>query len=106
MAPIDQSPPIACSIVEQSSAQGVQLRGRLMSQEAVQGRYWFRILKTGPSGSSTINQSGAFAASANAETQVGFADFSLEPGADFTVEFRLLVGDQAYRCARSHGDRQ
>ncbi len=38
MAPVDQAPPIVCSIVQQEIGDRVQLRGRLTSREETQGR--------------------------------------------------------------------
>jgi hypothetical protein len=104
MAPVEQPPPIICSIVQQEIGDRVQLRGRLTSQEGAQGSYSFRIVKTGPSGSSTINQGGPFSAPANKETLVGSASFNLEPGARFTAEFSLRVGDQTIICEQPDGD--
>ena|SRR5665647_1480639 len=103
MAPVEQSPPIICSIVQQEIGDRVQLRGRLTSREEAQGDYSFRIVKTGPSGSSTINQGGPFSAPANTETLVGLASFNLEPGARFTVEFSLRGADQTRICESHDG---
>ena len=103
MAPVDQAPPIVCSIVQQEIGDRVQLRGRLTSRVEAQGRYSFRIVKTGPSGSSTVNQGGQFSAPANTETLVGFASFNLEPGARFTAQMSLRVGDRTTLCESSEG---
>jgi hypothetical protein len=106
MAPVAQPPPIICSIVQQETGDRVQLRGRLTSQTETRGNYSLRIVKTGPSGSSTINQGGPFTAPANQETLVGSAGFSLEPGARFTAEFSLRVGDHTYTCDQPDGGSQ
>jgi hypothetical protein len=103
MAPVDQAPPIVCSIVQQEIGDRVQLRGRVMSGEETQGRYTFRIVKTGPSGSSTVSQGGAFAAPANRETLVGLASFNLEPGAQFAAQMSLQIGDRTVLCESSEG---
>ncbi len=103
MAPVDQPPPIVCSIVQQEIGDRVELRGRLTSDKETQGRYSLRIVKTGPSGSSVVNQGGAFSAAANTETLVGLASFNLEPGARFTAQMSLRVADQAYRCGQLDG---
>ncbi len=103
MAVVEPPPPIICSIVRQESGGRVQLRGRLTSRKETEGNYSFRVVKTGPSGSSTINQGGAFSALANTETQVGFASFNIEPGARFAAEFSLRVGDRTYNCEQPDG---
>jgi hypothetical protein len=100
---VDQAPAIVCSIVQEEIGDRVQLRGRLTSREETQGRYSLRIVKTGPSGSSTISQGGAFSASANKETLVGLASFNLEPGAQFTAQMSLRVGDRTMLCQSSEG---
>ncbi|MGD1038812.1 MAG: curli-like amyloid fiber formation chaperone CsgH [Roseiarcus sp.] len=106
MAPVDQAPPIVCSIIQQEIGDRVQLRGRLMSRDEAQGRYSLRIVKTGPSGSSTISQGGPFSAPANTETLVGLASFNLEPGGRFTAQMSLRVGDRTVLCAQPSGGSQ
>lgn len=103
MAPVDQPPPIICSIVQHEIGDRVELRGRVTSSERTQGHYSLHIVKTGPSGSSTVNQGGAFSAPANTETLVGLASFNLEPGARFTAQMSLRVADQAYSCEQLDG---
>jgi hypothetical protein len=103
MAALDQPPSIICSIVQQEIGDRLQLRGRLTGAQEAQGHYSLRIVRTGPSGSSTINQGGRFSAPANTETLVGFASFNMEPGARYTAEFSLRVSDQTYVCESRDG---
>lgn len=103
MAPVDQAPPIVCSIVQQEIGDRVKLRGRVMSQDASEGRYSLRIAKTGSSGSSTISQGGLFTAPANTETLVGLASFNLEPGARFAAQMSLQIGDRTVLCEETNG---
>lgn len=106
MGPVDQPPPVICSIVEQEIGDRLQLRGRLIGTKKTQGNFSLRIVKAGPSGSSTIAQSGTFSTPANTETLVGFASFNKEPGARFTAEFSVQVGEQTYTCeSRDAGSR-
>jgi len=65
---LDQPPPIICSIVQEEISNRLQLRGRVISRQETQGNFSLRVIKNGPSGSSTIAQSGNFSTSANAET--------------------------------------
>ena len=57
-----------------------QLRGCVIGRQKTQGNFSRRVIKTGPSGSSTTAQSGTFSTPANAETLVGMASFNMEPG--------------------------
>ncbi len=56
-----------------------KLRGRVISRQQTQGNYSLHVIKIGPSGSSTIAQSGTFSTSANAETMLGlFSSCTIE----------------------------
>jgi len=103
MAPVDQPPAIVCSIVQEEIGDRLQLRGRVIAVQQTQGNFSLRVVKSGSSGSSTIAQSGTFSAPANAETLLGSASFNLEPGAHFTAELSLQVGEQTYNC-ESHDE--
>ena len=106
MAPVDQPPAIVCSIVQEEIGDHLQLRGRVVAARNTQGNFSLRVVKTGSSGSSTIAQSGTFSTPANAETLLGSARFNLEPGAHFTAELSLQVGEQTYSCeSRDQGSR-
>ena len=103
MAPVDQPPAVICSIDQREIGDRLQLRGRLVGTQKTQGNFSLRVVKTGPSGSSTIAQSGTFSTPANTETLLGFATFNMEPGARFTAEFSLRVGEQTYTCELRDG---
>ena len=103
MAPVDQPPPINCSIIRRESGNRVQLRGRLTSREAAQGHYSFRVHESGPSGSSNVNQDGPFSAPANTETLVGSASFNLAPNIQLTARLSLQAGGRVYNCEQSDG---
>jgi CsgH protein len=98
MAPVDHPPAIVCSIVQQELGDRLQLRGRVIGTQKTEGNFSLRVVKTGPSGSSTIAQSGTFSTPANAETLLSYASFNMERGARFTAELRLQVGEQTYSC--------
>jgi hypothetical protein len=101
MAPVDQPPPIRCSIVRQAHGSRVQLHGRLTSPASTHGRYSLHIVKSGPSGSSTVDQRGQFSAAAETETSVGSASFNQAPGVRFVAQLSLQVGGRAYHCEQS-----
>lgn len=103
MAPVDQPPAIVCSIVEEKIGDHLRLRGRLIGTQKTHGSFFLRVVKTGSSGSSTITQSGTFSTPANTETLVGSARFNMEPGARFTAELSLRVGEQTYSCESRNG---
>jgi len=87
-----------CSIVQEELGNRLELRGRVVGPQKAEGNFALSVVKTGPSGSSTIAQSGTFSAPANAETLLGYASFNMEPGAHFTAQLSLQVGQQTYNC--------
>jgi hypothetical protein len=103
MPPVDQPPAIVCSIVQEEIGDRLQLRGRVIATQKAQGDFSLRVVKTASSGSSTIAQSGTFSTRANAETLLGLARFNMEPGARFTAELSLRVGQQTYSCESHDG---
>jgi hypothetical protein len=98
MPTLDQPPPIICSIVQEQIGDRLQLRGRVIGRQETQGNFSLRVIKTGPSGSSSTAQSGTFSTQANAETLVGMASFNMEPEAHFTADLSLRVEGQTYSC--------
>jgi hypothetical protein len=104
MTPLDQPPPIICSIVKQEGHERVQLRGRLVGRETAKGTFSLRVEKSGPSGSSTIAQSGTFSTAPNQEKLVGLASFNMEPSAHYKAELSLRVGNQVYKCESREGE--
>jgi|SRR5215469_10065471 hypothetical protein len=106
MAVVDQSPPpIVCTLAQDSIGGGVRLRGRVVSQQDAHGEYRLKVKKTGPSGSTNLNQKGAFSALANTETYVGSTNISLEQGAQYEVQFAIEVNGKTYQCAAPSGAR-
>lgn len=103
MTALDQPPAIVCSIAREQADDRVRIRGRLVAREETKGSYSLRIERSGPSGSSTVNQGGPFTAVAETETFVGLASFNAEPGATFVADFTLRVGEHTYRCDAGDG---
>ena len=97
MAAADQPPPIVCSIVRQDLSDRLQLRGRVIGRVEVQGDFSLQVIKTGPSGSSAIRQSGTFSIPENRERLLGLRTFNLSAGDHFT-ELSLHVDGQTYTC--------
>jgi hypothetical protein len=106
MAGIDQAPPpIICTLAQETVGSSVQLRGRVVSQQDAHGEYHLKVIKTGPSGSTNLNQSGAFSATANTETYVGSTRIGLEQGAEYQVQFLIVVNGTTYQCSAPGGAR-
>jgi hypothetical protein len=104
MVVIDQSPPpIVCTLAEDSVSGGVRLRGRVVSQQDAHGEYRLKVKKIGPSGSTNLNQKGAFSAPAKTETYVGSTNISLEQGAQYEVQFAIDVDGKTYQCTAPGG---
>ena len=104
MAVIDQSPPpIVCTLAQDSFDGGVRLRGRVVSEQDAHGEYRLKVRKTGPSGSTNLNQKGPFSAPANTETYVGSTNISLEQGAQYEVQFVIEVSGKTYQCTAPSG---
>jgi hypothetical protein len=101
MLPLDQPPPIVCSIVQQQVGHRVQVRGRVVGRQEAQGNFSLQVIKSGPSGSSTISQSGTFSINAGREKLLGLAVFNTEPGVHFTAELSLRVDRQTFTCKTS-----
>ena len=101
MLPLDQPPPIVCSIVQQHVGDRVQVRGRVVSSQEAQGDFSLQVIKSGSSGASTINQSGTFSIHAGREKFLGLAVFNIEQGVHFGAELRVRVDKQTYTCKTS-----
>jgi len=90
------SGPLRCEIRRSGEGHAVRLSGVVASTDAVDGNFRFSVMKSGPSGSSNINQSNKFHLDAGKEIYVGQMTVSLEPGAHASVE--LLVSSNGIDC--------
>jgi hypothetical protein len=54
----------------------VQIRGRVVGRQEAQGVFSLQVIKSGPSESSTINQSGTFSIDVGGENLLGLAVFN------------------------------
>jgi hypothetical protein len=98
----DQSPPFVCSIVRQDIGDLLQIRGRVNGRPEARGNFSLQVLKTGPSGSSTMSQSGTFSVPESREKLLGLATFNMTAGDHFTAELSLWVDGQTYTCKKSY----
>ena len=106
MSPIDQPPPIVCSIIRQDIGDRLQVRGRVIGKPEAQGDFSLQIVKSGPSGSSTMSQSGTFSIPKNREKLLGLATFNMATEDHFTAELSLRVDGQTYTCKSSDKNSQ
>jgi hypothetical protein len=98
MAPIDQPPPIVCSIIQQDVGNRLQIRGRVIGRQGAHGNFSLQIVKTGPSGSSNLSQSGTFSIPENREKLLGLATFNMTPKDHFTANLTIHLNGQIFTC--------
>lgn len=87
------SGPLACEIRKVSVGESVQLTGVLSSSAAVTGNARFLLTKSGPSGTSNINQGNAFDLAAGAEMHVSHVTINLGSDDHALVEFIATSSD-------------
>ena len=75
-----------CEIRKSETGGSVELAGFIKGSEAVTGRFRFTVMKSGPSGTSNINQADKFDLAADKENQVGLVRERF-----FTPRLRLAV---------------
>ncbi|WP_022720593.1 curli-like amyloid fiber formation chaperone CsgH [Rhodopseudomonas sp. B29] len=103
MGAYDLPPGVVCSVVRHEDGGRLEIRGRVISPQALQGKYVLQIKRTGPSGSSTVKQGGPFDLAAGTETFLGLANLNLEPGATVSTDFSLQIGDGVKLCEQGDG---
>jgi hypothetical protein len=101
MAPVDQPPPIVCSIVQQDIGNRLQIRGRVVGRQGAHGDFSLQVVKTGPSGSSNLSQSGTFSIPENRERLLGMATFNMAPGDHFKANLKIHLDGKDYTCQSS-----
>ena len=102
----DQPPPIICSIVRQDIGGHLHIRGRVTGRPKAQGNFYLHVIKTGPSGSSTMSQSGTFSIPENREKLLGLATFNMRAADHFTAELSICVDGKTYTCKSTNEDSQ
>lgn len=96
-APTDP-PALRCELAQQVSGGMISISGRVFSVTPGPGTYQLRIEKSGPAGTSVINQGGAFTARPAEASVVGNTTFSVEPGARYKARLRVTAGDATAEC--------
>ena len=84
---------LACEIRKVGAGAAVQLTGVVSGSAAVAGNARFVLKKSGPSGTSNINQGNPFDLSAGAEVDVNHVTINLGPEDHAVVEFIVTSSD-------------
>lgn len=95
------SGPMRCEIRKSAGNKTVELTGVVASETATSGHFQYKVVKSGASGASNINQANKFTLAAGAQTQVGQVRINLDAGAHLTVEFEVTSDDGASCVARA-----
>ena len=85
--------PLACEIRKASVGESAQLTGVVSSSAAVTGNARFLLTKSGPSGTSNINQGNAFDLAAGAEMHISHVAINLVREDHALVEFIATSSD-------------
>ena len=97
-----EPPALRCELTRQVTAGTVSLSGLVFTTDPRSGTYQLRVVKTGPSGSSVLNQGGAFATTPPEASAVGHLTFSVEVGANYTAHLRVASGEISAECEDGH----
>jgi uncharacterized membrane protein len=87
------SGPLSCEIRESKTEGTVQLTGVVSSSVALSGRFQFAIVKSGSSGSSTVNQGNPFTVEAGKEIDVGHVTINLGNDDRAAIELSVSSSD-------------
>jgi hypothetical protein len=87
------SGPLQCEIHKTAAGNSVELTGIVTSSSAIAGNFRLLVTKSGPSGSSNINQGNKFDLAAGSQTHVGRVTINLEPDAHAVVELIATSND-------------
>jgi hypothetical protein len=87
------SGPLQCEIRKNETGTTVELTGIIASSAAVAGNFRFAVMKSGPSGSSNINQANKFDLAAGQETQIGQVKINLDRNIRVVIEFSAASND-------------
>lgn len=87
------SGPIECEIRKTGMGESVQLTGVVSSSAAVSGSFRFLLTKSGPSGTSNVNQGNSFNLAAGAEAHVSHVTINLRHDDNAVVELLATSTD-------------
>ncbi len=91
------SGPISCEIRRNNAGALVELTGVISSSRAIAGNFRFTITKSGPSGSSNIQQANKFSVAADNELQVGHLSINIYGNARIAIRL-FASSDDGIEC--------
>ena len=100
--PPPDRPTLRCELTQEVKGTMVSIAGVVFSADPETGTYQLRVEKSGPSGTSVLNQGGAFETRPPGGSAVGHMTFSVEAGANFKARLRVMAGDTSAECQDSH----
>lgn len=95
-------PALRCELTQQVENGTISITGLVYASEARAGTYQLRIVKSGPAGTSMLNQGGAFTIRPPEAAQVGRMAFSVEVGGAYTAQLRVTSGESSAECEGAH----
>lgn len=91
--------PTVCGINATSNGGMTALQAAFTSDVAVTGSYQFKVVSSGPGGSSNISQGGPFAAPANQTVTLG--QVAINDGATYNVVFTVNANGVDLDCSQT-----
>jgi hypothetical protein len=91
-----QAEPLRCEIVAKASGGTTRLEAIAHADRAVRGSYTFKVASSGPSGSSNIQQGGAFEAGPGRSPTLGVASF----GGRYDARLEITADGRKVDCQR------
>ena len=95
-------PALRCELTQQVNGGTISITGLVYASAAGAGTYQLRVVKSGPSGTSTLNQGGAFTIQPPEASTVGRMAISVEAGAGYTAHLRVASGGSSAECEGGH----
>lgn len=90
-----------CRIERETAGEVTTLRGIALAQADAAGTFSLQVIKSGPGGTSRLQQGGRFQAVAGARTGLGEIRLSLEPQASIEATLTLEVDGRRIGCEAS-----
>lgn len=87
------SEPLRCAIRQIDHGDTVELRGVLTATAPVSGHFRFAMVKSGPSGTSNVNQANPFKLTPGLEMQVARVTINRDGGSHVTIDFTASAED-------------
>jgi hypothetical protein len=96
--PPPEPPSLRCTLTQHVENGTVSLGGQVFSDSVRAGTYKLKVVKSGPSGSSILNQGGLFEIDPSRAGKVGEMTFSLEVGARFHAHLVVISDGKTAEC--------